>query len=159
MDYQVKLHGFRISLSEIESSLYAHPAVREAIVELREDHKGEPRLVAYVVPSRGAGEESQDPAANELRSFLAETLPDYSIPAAFVVLKALPLMPNGKVNRRALPAPELSDHENLYVAPRIPTEEMLASIWSEVLQRERIGIHDNFFELGGHSLLATQVIS
>jgi amino acid adenylation domain-containing protein len=166
MDDQVKIRGYRIELGEIEAVLSQHPAVLEAVVVARdevenpnseiENPKSGKRLVVYVVHRSWA-----DTSVNELRRFLKQKLPDYMIPSSFVVLEALPLMPNGKVDRRALPAPDQSrpELEQGYQAPRTPMEEMLAEIWREVLKLERIGIHDNFFDLGGHSLLATQVIS
>jgi amino acid adenylation domain-containing protein len=155
-DYQVKIRGFRIELGEIEAALDQHPAVREAVVLTREDTPGEKRLVAYVVAER----ESRA-AANDLRSFLKEKLPEHMVPALFVLLDALPLTPNGKVDRRALPAPDRTrpELEKAFVAPRTPTEELLSEIWAQVLDIERVGIHDNFFDLGGHSLLATQIVS
>jgi acyl carrier protein len=155
-DQQVKLRGFRIELGEIETVLAGHPAVREAVAVAREDGAAGKQLVAYLVPHPGSV-----PAADELRGFLREKLPDYMIPAAFVTLEAFPLTANGKIDRRALPAPERSGGREKapFVAPSTPIEEILAEIFGEVLQAERIGIHDNFFELGGHSLLATQVMS
>jgi hypothetical protein len=125
--------------------------VREAVVALRED-----RLVAYAVPQ---ADQSLD--AGSLRSFLQQRLPEYMVPSAFVPLETIPLNSSGKVDRKALPAPDLSRSElrATYAAPRNDTEQRLAALWSEVLHVERVGIHDNFFELGGHSLLATQVIS
>jgi amino acid adenylation domain-containing protein len=154
IDNQVKVRGFRIELGEIEAALGQHPDVREVAVICREDTPGSKRLVAYVVP---AGKRAD---TSSLRSFLKAKLPDYMIPAAFVMLDALPLTPNGKVDRRALPAPEKrSELEYPKVAPCTPIEEMLASIWGNILSIDSLGIHDNFFELGGHSLLATQVIS
>jgi acyl carrier protein len=114
------------------------------------DASGEKRLVAYVV----GGVE-----AAELRAHLRESLPEYMVPAAFVVMEQLPLTPNGKLDVRALPAPELASAEDRYVAPRTPTEEMLAEIWAEILRLERVGVEESFFDLGGHSLLATRVIS
>ncbi len=156
IDDQVKIRGFRIELGEIESALGQHPSVREAVVVAREDVLGDKRLVAYIVPN-------QHPAlsTNDLRSFLKQKLPEYMFPTAFVFLDSLPLLPNGKANRRALPPPDQSkpEPEVSYVAPRTQVEEGLAGIWAEVLKLERIGIHDNFFEFGGHSLLAMQVIS
>ncbi len=153
-DHQVKLRGFRIELGEIEAALARHPGVREALVLAREDQPGDRRLVAYVVPAETA------PGASALRDFLAAALPDYMVPAAFVFLPALPLSGNGKVDRRALPAPEAAqgslDEE---AAPRRPVEELIAGIWSQVLGVEGVGAGDDFFELGGHSLLATQVVS
>ncbi len=155
-DDQVKLRGFRIELGEIEAALTRHPAVRETAVVARQDSPADALLVAYVAP---AADSKLQPA--DLRALLQDRLPSYMIPSAFVVLDALPRLPNGKVDRRALPAPESARPElaNAYVAPRTPTEEILAGIWAQVLGIERIGIHDNFFDLGGHSLLATQVIS
>ncbi len=151
-DFQVKVRGYRIEPGEIETVLGRHPAVREAVVLAREDAPGERRLVAYV----GAAEAV--PAA-ELRAHLRESLPEYMVPSALVVLEALPISPNGKVDRRALPAPEPGGGEAEYEAPRSVTEELLAEIWAEVLRAERVGIRDSFFELGGHSLLATRVVS
>ncbi|HVR95771.1 MAG TPA: amino acid adenylation domain-containing protein [Thermoanaerobaculia bacterium] len=156
IDFQVKIRGFRIELGEVEAALAEYPLVRDAVVTAREDVPGDPRLVAYLVADEGAA-----PTAPELRGFLQELLPEYMIPSTFVVLEAFPLTPAGKVDRRALPAPEstLAQSSALYVAPRTPIEGVLAQVWAELLQAERVGIHDNFFELGGHSLLATQVVS
>jgi amino acid adenylation domain-containing protein len=155
-DNQVKIRGYRIELGEIEAVLSQHPSVRSTVVLAREDEPGQLRLIAYVVPRQG-----QSPTTSDLHRFLQEQLPEYLIPSAFVLLKALPLTANGKVDRQALPEPDLSRPElaETFVAPRTPTEEILAGIWTDVLGLERIGIHDNFFELGGHSLLATQVMS
>jgi len=155
LDFQVKLRGFRIELGEIETVLKQHPSVREAVVVAREDAPGDRRLVAYVA---SVGESVP---AGELRENLKARLPAYMIPSAFVFIETFPLTPNGKLDRKALPAPEEPSPEpdGLYVAPRTPTEEALANIWREVLNLKQVGIHDNFFELGGHSLLATQVIS
>jgi amino acid adenylation domain-containing protein len=155
-DHQVKIRGFRIEPGEIEAALGQHLAVREAVVLAREDAPGEKRLVAYVVAER-----ESLPTTTDLRHFLMEKLPEHMVPAVFVLLEALPLMPNGKVDRRALPSPDRSRPElaKAYVAPRTPTEELLAEIWAQLLDLERVGIHDNFFDLGGHSLLATQVVS
>jgi hypothetical protein len=156
VDQQVKLRGFRIELGEIEAVLDQHPAVRDSVVVAQEDAARGKRLVAYVVAHPGGA-----PSVSELRGFLGGRLPEYMLPAAFVTLDAVPLSPNGKVDRRALPAPD-TDRPALgeaYLAPRSPIEEVLAGIWAEVLGLERVGVQDNFFELGGHSLLATQVLS
>ncbi|HYH82092.1 MAG TPA: amino acid adenylation domain-containing protein, partial [Longimicrobium sp.] len=154
LDAQVKVRGFRIEPGEIETVLRRHASVREAVVMAREDAPGERRLVAYVVGREGAG-----PAPSELRAHLAARLPDYMVPAAFVVLDAMPLTPNGKVDRRALPAPDAARPEAGYAAPRTRAEEVLAGIWAQVLGVERVGVHDNFFELGGDSILSIQVVS
>jgi amino acid adenylation domain-containing protein len=155
-DHQVKIRGFRIELGEIEAALGQYPAVREAVVMAREDASGEKRLVAYVVADR-----EPLPTTTDLRDFLKTKLPEYMVPAVFVFMETLPLMPNGKIDRRALPSPDRSRPEldKAFVAPRTPTEELLAEIWAQLLDIERVGIHDNFFDRGGHSLLATQVVS
>ncbi len=153
-DQQVKLRGFRIELGEIESKLSRHPDVKEAAVIARMDAPGEKRLVAYVVP-RG----DRRPSTAELRCHLLGELPEYMVPSAIVVLLRLPLTANGKVNRRALPAPEVDAYVSRpYEPPRGDTEEIVALIWAELLHVERVGREDNFFELGGHSLLAMQVV-
>jgi amino acid adenylation domain-containing protein len=155
-DAQVKVRGFRIELGEIESTLARHSSVQEVAVLAREDVPGDKRLVAYVVATACAS-----PTAHDLRAFLKERLPEYMVPSAFVFLEKLPVTPNGKIDRKALPEPEerRPELEEGYVAPRNPVEELLAKIWAEVLKLEKIGIHDNFFSLGGHSLKVTQVIS
>ncbi|HEX7241973.1 MAG TPA: amino acid adenylation domain-containing protein, partial [Longimicrobiaceae bacterium] len=153
MDQQVKVRGFRIEPGEVEAVLAGLPQVREAAVVVREDAPGEKRLVAYVVPQEGAGISSTG-----LQAHLSARLPSYMVPGAFVLLDRLPLNPNGKVDRRVLPAPARGAEE-AYVAPRTATEEVLSGIWSEVLGVERVGVNEGFFELGGHSLLATRVLS
>jgi amino acid adenylation domain-containing protein len=156
IDHQVKLRGFRIELGEIESALLAHPAVREVVVVAREDG-GDKRLVGYLV----AAEAHEVPGITELRAFLKATLPEFMVPSAFVALPRLPQTPSGKLDRRALPAPEAFAATRTFVAPRGPVEEEVARIFAEVLRlpAEQIGAHDGFFELGGHSLHATQVVA
>lgn len=155
IDNQVKIRGFRIELGEIESALIGLPEIREAVVLAREDVAGDKRLVAYLVWQDNA----REIAPGELRAALLQSLPDYMIPAHFVALAQLPLSPNGKVDRKALPAPDMLRGKLGYVEPGTELENQLALIWAEVLRLDRVGIHDNFFEVGGHSLLATQVAS
>jgi nonribosomal peptide synthetase DhbF len=152
-DQQVKIRGLRIEPGEIESVLLRHPHVAQAAVIAREDVSGEKRLVAYVVAA-----DATDPQPAELRTHLAQSLPEYMVPSAFVSLPALPLGPSGKLDRKALPAPEVQA-ATPYAAPRTPTERILAGLWAETLHLQRVGIHDNFFELGGHSLMIVQLIS
>jgi amino acid adenylation domain-containing protein len=155
LDQQVKIRGFRIELGEIEVALARHPQVREAVV-LARGEAGDKRLVAYVVPP--VGEEA--PGKAELRDFLRRALPDYMIPWAFVPLAALPVTANGKLDRRALPAPVRETlGEDVAAHPLTPTEETLAGLWRELLGIERVAVTDNFFDLGGHSLLATQLVA
>jgi fengycin family lipopeptide synthetase B len=156
IDHQVKIRGFRVELGEIEAALRTHGDIGEAVVLAREETAGEKRLVAYLVKAPGAA-----PSISELREFLKEKLPEYMTPAAFVMLDALPMTENGKMDRRALPAPDAArpDLEEAYVAPRNAREERLAEIWARVLGLERVGIHDNFFELGGDSILSIQIIA
>ena len=155
IDNQVKIRGFRIELGEIEAVLNQYIDVQTSCVIIREDTPGDKYLVAYVVPYP-----EKIPTISELRQFLSRNLPLYMVPQAFVFLDFLPLTPNRKVDRRALPEPDLSSNRtDKYVPPRTPTEEMLAQIWAQVLKVEQVGIHDNFFEIGGHSLLATQLVS
>ncbi|MBV9788343.1 MAG: amino acid adenylation domain-containing protein, partial [Chloroflexi bacterium] len=172
IDQQVKVRGYRIELGEIEAALRQYPEIRDAAVVVRNDQRGEARLVAYVV---GENQEprTQNQEASELgsrflvlgsdalRAFLRERLPEYMLPSAFVVLEALPLTPTQKIDRQALPEPDLDQLSQRaeFVAPRTSTETTLAGIWAEVLHLEQIGIHDDFFNLGGHSLLATQVVA
>jgi amino acid adenylation domain-containing protein len=155
IDHQVKIRGFRVELGEIEAVLGQHPGVQEVVVMAREDTPGNRRLVAYVV-----GDRQVTISISQLRTFLREQLPEYMVPSAFVLLDKLPLTANGKVDRRALPIPDKSrEAAEAFVAPRNAAEEIIAGIWSQVLDIKQIGVHDNFFNLGGHSLLATQVIS
>ncbi|HEY0512064.1 MAG TPA: amino acid adenylation domain-containing protein [Thermoanaerobaculia bacterium] len=152
-DNQVKVRGFRIELGEIEAALRRASGVRDAVVALHGEST-EKRLVAWVVPAEAGALQT-----GELRASLKEALPDYMIPAAFVVLESLPLTPSGKVDRRALPAPDQSrpDVDAGYAAPRNPVQEVLAELWSELLGVERVGIDDDFFQLGGHSLLVAKL--
>jgi acyl-coenzyme A synthetase/AMP-(fatty) acid ligase/acyl carrier protein len=154
IDQQVKLRGYRIELGEIEAVLGSHPAVQEGVVLAREDVPGDKQLVAYVVGS-------QELTAAELRSFLQEKLPAYMIPNQFLHLDAIPLTPNGKLDRKALPLPASvrPELEVAFISPRTPAEEVVAGIWTEILGVDHIGLRDNFFELGGHSLRGVQVIS
>ncbi|MBO1057381.1 MAG: amino acid adenylation domain-containing protein [Dolichospermum sp. JUN01] len=163
VDTQVKIRGFRIELGEVEAALSQYEDVEGCCVIAREDTPGNTcteqsrskRLVAYVV-----AHQNYTPTVSALRQFLKAKLPDYMIPSAFVILQSFPLTPSGKVDRRALPAPDLeSTLLEKYVAPRTPIEELLTQIWAQVLKVEQVGIDDNFFELGGHSLLATQLVS
>jgi len=156
IDGQVKIRGFRIELGEIEAALRQHPAVRETVVLARENALGEKQLMAYVVAQRESG-----PTAGELRVFLKEKLPDYMMPAVFVPLDALPLMPNGKVDRGALPEAGRTRSEpgRVFAAPRNALELQLVSLWEEVLGVRPIGVTDNFFELGGHSLAAVRLFA
>ena len=159
-DDQVKLRGFRIELGEIEAALARHPTVRHAVAVVREDDPLEPRLVAYVV--RHPDDRTPDGAYGAaLRRYLRRTLPEYMLPSAFVILLALPLTAAGKVNRRALPAPDwtVSLLAGTYAAPRTPVETELATIWSQLLGVERVGVHDSFFDLGGHSLLGIRALA
>jgi amino acid adenylation domain-containing protein/FkbM family methyltransferase len=186
-DFQVKIRGFRIELGEIEGRLVQHPGVHEAVVLARQEQSGDNRLIAYVVPNFEAvrlsytetqkGHIEQQPLPDsdslhhpqrgkltqhltvEVKKFLRERLPEYMVPAAYVCLDAMPLTPNGKLDRKALPAPEADAYAvRAYEAPQGEIESVLAQIWAEVLKLDRVGRHDNFFELGGHSLLAVTLI-
>ncbi len=154
-DTQVKVRGFRIELGEIETALVSHPAIRAGVVVARGDNGDGKQLVAYTVAEREPA-----PSAGELRQHLQGTLPDYMVPAVFVMLDALPLNANGKVDRQALPAPEEAQtDDDAYIAPRTPAEEVVAGIWAAIFNRSQVSVEDNFFALGGHSLLATQMAS
>ena len=156
IDHQVKVRGFRIELGEIETTLAARDDIREAVVVARGDSLQERRLVAYVVPQG-----NRELSLRELRNYLKESLPEFMIPGAFVVLDAFPLTPNGKVDRQALPSPDEQRMalEVEFIAPRTPVEQTLADIWQQLLNVERVGINDNFFELGGDSILSIQIIA
>jgi amino acid adenylation domain-containing protein len=154
-DYQVKLRGYRIELGEIEKTLEDHAKIARAVVLLRQDQPGMERLVGYVV--KAADAEALDP--NEVRAYLARRLPDHMVPGIIVELKEFPLNPNGKIDRKRLPKPDLQASRTDYVKPRNPVEESLCRMWCNVLKLNRVGVHDNFFDLGGHSLLATQLMS
>jgi hypothetical protein len=156
MDHQIKLRGFRIELGEIEAGIAQSPAVREVVVIAREDTPGDKRLVAYLV--------TESPPADlveQLRALVRATMPEYMLPAHFVTLEALPRTPNGKLDRKALPAPSPGDGvpRGVAVAPRTPTEEMVATVFRATLARADFGVFDNFFDLGGHSLMAARIMS
>jgi amino acid adenylation domain-containing protein len=154
-DDQVKIRGYRIELGEIEAQLVRHAQVKEAAVIALENVPGEKRLVAYVTRK-----DERDPTVEELRAYLKEVLPEHMVPSAFVMLEGLPLTPSGKLDRRALPAPDLEAYvSRQYEAPQGETEEVLSGIWQALLRVQRVGRQDNFFELGGHSLLAMAVVT
>lgn len=154
IDGQVKIRGFRIELGEIEAQLLQHPSIREAIVAPCDTPSGSAVLVAYIITSEEA------PTSAALRSHLKQNLPDYMVPSAFVSVDSIPLTPNGKVDRKKLPAPDLQACTTTpFVAASTAIEKDMAGIWCEVLQLAKVGIHDNFFEIGGHSLLATQMVT
>ena len=156
-DNQVKIRGYRIELGEIEAVLTKHPTVKDCVVVVCEhESRTGKNLVGYVVPR-----EHSVLSVTELRRYLKEKLPEYMIPSSFVVLEALPLMPNGKVDRNRLPPPDGTRPPltREFVSPRTEIEELIAQTWREVLKIENVGIYDNFFELGGHSLLATQIVA
>jgi aspartate racemase len=153
-DYQVKIRGFRVEPGEIETALARHPGVREAVVVAREEGPSQKRLIGYAVPAAGSS-----PGVADLRKFLKKQLPDYMVPADFVLIKEFPLTPNGKLDRGALPLPQASQvSAGDFAAPTDPIESRLVSIWQELLAKKPISIHDNFFELGGHSLLAVRLM-
>jgi amino acid adenylation domain-containing protein/non-ribosomal peptide synthase protein (TIGR01720 family) len=153
-DDQVKIRGFRIEPGEIEAALRQHPQITDALIVAQQNRDGHTRLVAYFVPA-----DTAIPNATTLRDALTQILPDYMIPSAFVELDHFPLSPSGKIDRRALPAPDFAVAGVGYVAPRTEAERMLADIWADVLGASRVGVEDNFFELGGDSILSIQVIS
>ncbi|MET0400339.1 MAG: amino acid adenylation domain-containing protein, partial [Longimicrobiaceae bacterium] len=153
-DHQVKVRGFRVEPGEIEAALAGLPGVREAVVAVREDAPGQKRLVAYVVPEPGTGV-----SGAELREQLAARLPEHMVPGAFVALASVPLTPNGKTDRAALPAPERTPEGDAHVAPRTEAERVLCEVWAGLLGVDRVGVEDSFFELGGDSILAIQVVS
>jgi len=165
-DQQVKVRGYRIELGEVEAVLCEQEGVKEAVVMVREDGRGERRLVGYGVAEEGKeGKEGKEVEWEELRRHLGERLPGYMVPSGMVWMKELPLTPSGKVDRKALPEWEAGKEkgeggkERENEGPGTETEELLAGIWSQVLGRERVGIGENFFELGGHSLLAVQAVN
>jgi amino acid adenylation domain-containing protein len=160
IDYQVKVRGFRIDLGEIEATMTNCPEVKQAIAIVREDRPNDKTLVGYFVPDLENGQ-AADHQVSVLREFLKARLPDYMVPTRFMVLDAMPLTPNGKIDRRALPTPDLSNIQldTEFVPPSNPIEKKLANIWADILGVERVGIHDNFFELGGHSLLALRLFA
>ena len=155
IDQQVKIEGFRIEPGEIENTLSTHESVKDAVVVVRESAERDKHLVAYVVVEQG----EVSSLVEGLRQYLHQRLPEYMVPSAFVVMDKLPLTPNGKVDRRALPEPDLSKQQSIFVAPRDEIEEGIAVIMANLLKLEKVGINDNFFHLGGHSLLANQVVS
>jgi amino acid adenylation domain-containing protein len=170
LDEQVKVRGYRIELGEVEAALRRHEGVRDSVVLAREDVPGEKRLTAYLVMDhempgeRRNGDNGHNNGAapdteQELRHHLRQQLPDYMIPSAFVLLATLPLTANGKIDRRALPAPTQESRAEQYIRPETSVQEVISGIWEELLGVERIGIHDNFFELGGHSLLVAQMLA
>ena len=153
-DKQVKIRGFRVELGEIEAALGDHPAIEESVVIAHDESNNNKRLVAYVVARL-----DQELNVEELRSFLRTRLPEYMLPASFIVLPQLPLLPSGKINRRGLPAPNHEATTSEFVTARTPVEASLANLWCAVLGRERVSVNESFFDLGGHSLLATQLVS
>ena len=162
IDHQVKIRGYRVELGEIEAALTQHPAVREAVVVAHTDQPEQHRLVAYLVGiSNTTHKDISSIQIAELRDWLRRQLPDYMVPASFVILEQFPLTVNGKVDRQALPAPSTDRPElgNTYIAPQAELERAIADIWQSVLNLDRVGLHDNFFDLGGHSLLLVQVQS
>lgn len=155
IDHQVKIRGNRIELGEIETVMNSHDSIGQAVVIARDDQRGEKHLVAYVTPKP----EAEVPSLNELRLYLRQRVPEYMVPSVIAVLEQMPLSPNGKVDRKALPEISFGSERETYIRPATPEEEILCGIWSDVLGVERIGRSENFFELGGHSLKAMQVLA
>jgi aspartate racemase len=153
-DEQVKIRGYRIELGEVEAALSGHPGTREAVVLARDTAAGEKQLAAYLTTR-----DERAPSIKELRQYLKQKLPEYMVPSAIVVLDEMPLTANGKVDRRALPAPAQVTREETLVTPRNAIEEQLAKLWIEMLGLKEVSINDNFFDLGGHSLLASRLVS
>ncbi|MFL0802021.1 MAG: amino acid adenylation domain-containing protein, partial [Agarilytica sp.] len=171
IDHQVKVRGFRIELGEIENKLLSLESIQESVVIAREDHAGDKHLVAYIVLNETAKTSRSSEADEALnieqinqhvttwRTHLNQSLPEYMVPSSFVVLDNIPLTPNGKVDRKALPAPDVSQQQERYVAPSTDTEKLLCDIWQDILGLEQVGVTDNFFRLGGHSLLLIRVLA
>jgi acyl carrier protein len=155
-DQQVKIRGHRVELGEIEALLGEHPAVRESVVVARETPNGDKRLIAYVIPRDG-----QNPTQREVRQYVQERLPDHMVPAQIVFMTLFPQTPNKKIDRNALPVPDADtiQSECAFQPPATDAEKILATLWAELLDVQRVGRHDNFFESGGHSLLAMQLVS
>ena len=156
-DHQVKIRGFRIELEEIEARLAEHDGVADALVLVREDTPGNQRLVAYYTCAETTNQSEPFPGGDMLRRHLAARLPEYMVPAVYMRLESMPLTPNGKLDRKALPVPGEHAYAVNYEAPQGEIETALSHIWVEVLQVQRVGRNDNFFELGGHSLLVVRV--
>ncbi|HHX3464749.1 TPA: amino acid adenylation domain-containing protein, partial [Legionella pneumophila] len=159
IDNQVKIRGFRIELGEIETALLSHAAVKEAVVVAREIESGHKQLVAYYVRREDQGGQDDGQVSGLLRNYLGKHLPDYMIPLFFICLEKMPLTPNGKLDRNALPLPEGEIYHTPYVAPRNEKERILVGIWQDVLHMKQVGIHHNFFELGGDSIVSIQVVA
>ncbi len=156
IDYQVKVSGFRIELGEIEAALLKYPDIKEAVAIVREDTPGKKVLAAYFTRS---GDGDRSTIIPELRKFLKQQLPEFMMPSSFMVLETMPLTPNGKIDRQALPKPDLAANRATYIAPRTPLEQQITNIWSHLLKLEQVGVNDNFFELGGYSLIGIQMIA